>query len=131
MRQPLGGWENGFSPKTINNFRQNTPELVIRDAKRLLNLSDAECDVLRQILLARGVNKWLYCRRLLIELKHELRKTNRNLSSVKGNRELKNFVMQLTGKVRAICHHPRWVEWPPIATASNAAQRVIVRGKNA
>jgi len=73
MRRKLGGWEDGLTPKTINNFRQNSPELIIRDAKNFLGLNDKQCEILKNILLARGVNKWLKARRDIIKFKNEIK----------------------------------------------------------
>jgi len=62
-----------ISEKTIWNFRQNHPELVVRDLQEHFKLSDEDCEVVRRILLARGVNKWLKVRRDLIAFKKQLR----------------------------------------------------------
>ncbi len=74
MHSELGGWEYNLSPDTIYSFRQNSPELIIRDAKRMLHLNDDQLEILRRILLARGVNKWFKARRYIIKLKHAIKK---------------------------------------------------------
>lgn len=133
MRQKLGGWENGLSEKTINNFRQNTPELILEDAERMLDLKPEEIEVLRSILLARGVNKWFKARRDIIRLKNDLRYMIKEVHTYydKTNKEHKerlkmlNFFMSV---IRKICHQQRWVEWPKIRSAKRAEKKVIVKG---
>lgn len=133
-RHPLGGWQLGLSPKTVNNFRQNTPELIIRDAKRMLHLTDAQCETLQQILLARGVNKWFKARRDIIGLKHAIRIIihMRSADYNKRNPEHKAAMRWLTtfqGMLGEICKQPRWVEWPDIADPGKAERRLVVKGR--
>jgi len=136
MRKESGGWENGLTPATINNFRQNSPELVIRDAKQLLNLDKAQCDILKDILLARGINKWLKARRDIIKLKDEIKQEIVELQSIyeKWNpvhKERLKLLNSFRVKLRKICHQKRWVEWPDIATPSKAEKKLIIKGKQA
>ena len=136
MREIMGGWEHGLSPETINNFRQNTPELVIRDARRLLDLDDNDCQVLRQILLARGINKWLKARRDIIRLKEKYKTRIKELAlSYRKYRPEDKIAMRLLQEFRAclrkICHSPRWVEWPEIADASKAEMEISICGPTA
>jgi len=133
MRLMLGGWEHGLTPETINNFRQNSPELIIRDAQILLRLNQEECETLRKILLARGVNKWLKARRDIIKLKNDTRDEIKDLMKIyeKWNPVHKTKIKMLTnflGKVRSICHQKRWVEWPPVADAAKAEKKIVTRG---
>jgi len=92
-----------LTPKTINNERQNHPELVVQDARELLGLDDGRCDVLRMILLRRGVNKWLYARRRFIRLKHRMK-------AQLATATRKDFQHAYEEMVH-ICTLPRWVEW--------------------
>ena len=133
MRGLQGGWEKGLSPETINGFRQNSPELVIRDAKNFLNLDDGQCEVLRKIMLARGINKWLKARRDIIAFKHEIKAEIIELHQVyeKWN-PVHKAVLKVLNKhrhrLRKICHQERWVEWPPIADASKATKKLVIKG---
>jgi hypothetical protein len=152
-RQPLGGWENGLSPKYINNFRQNTPELIIRDARRMLGLSEFQCEVLRSILLARGVNKWLRARLELIQLKNELKAEIRELHlerkwlkvcavfakkllypadyrpQMLTLKERMKVLDRIQSRIQRICHGERWVIWPRgVASPANAKERLHVSG---
>ena len=135
MRQPLGGWENGLSPETINNFRQNSPELVIRDAKEMLGLDDDQCNVLKNILLARGINKWLKARLDIIKLKNDIKDEIVELQKIyqkwnPAHKQTMRILTRVRSDIRAICHQNRWVEWANIASAEKARKRgFIIRGK--
>ena len=132
MRTAEGGWENGLNPSTINNFRQNTPELVIRDARRMLSLNEEQCQILRDILLARGINKWLKARRDIIRYKEKVKESIKYIQSTykkgdvaqKATLQVLNLVRR---DLRIICHQSRWVIWPEIATASKAEKRIEIK----
>ena len=132
MRTAEGGWENGLNPETINNFRQNTPELVIRDARRMLSLNEEQCQILRDILLARGINKWLKARRDIIRYKEKVKESIKYIQSTykkgdvaqKATLQVLNLVRR---DLRIICHQSRWVIWPEIATASKAEKRIEIK----
>jgi uncharacterized protein (UPF0335 family) len=121
------------SPRTIWNFQQNNPELVVKDAKEYLNLNDEQCELLRTILLARGVNKWLKVRRDLIaykkQLKHELKSVGKEAYEIKQqmkangydeklyrqylvDKELHKKLMKIRGDLKALCMTDRWQIWP-------------------
>lgn len=51
------------SEANIWNFRQNNPELVVRDLEKLFNLNEEQKEQVRTVLMARGVNKWFKVRR--------------------------------------------------------------------
>ena len=129
---------NEVSPKTIWNFRQNNPELVVQDAKNAFSLNDSQCETLRIILLARGVNKWLKVRRDLIaykkQIKHMIKQkqadivVNKCLMSktpyksvgfYKLSREglaLKRGLKMLEGvraSLKSLCMTDRWQIWRP------------------
>jgi hypothetical protein len=133
MHSELGGWEYGLSPDTIYSFRQNSPELIIRDAKRMLHLDDDQLEILRRILLARGVNKWFKARRDIIKLRHEIKK---RISELLGCYKKWNPVHKMKlallncfyERLENICHQPRWVEWPPIADPREAEKGLVVKG---
>lgn len=133
MRNELGGWERGLTPQTINSFRQNSPELIIRDARRMLDLNEEQCEILRQIMLARGVNKWLKARRDLIKLNQRLKARIRNLhesynSWDPSQKTALKLLNEFRESLRAICHQPRWVEWPRMGDARKAEKRIVVKG---
>lgn len=134
MHSELGGWEYGLSPDTIYSFRQNSPELIIRDAKRMLHLDDEQLEVLRRILLARGVNKWFKARRDIIKLKHALKMRIREvLSRYKKWNPVHKIELALLNyfyaRLESICHQPRWVEWPPIADSREAEKMLVVKSR--
>jgi len=136
MREPFGGWERGLSPASINNFRQNSPELVVDDARRMLGLDPEQCATLRQILLARGINKWLKARRDIIRLKHDVKGQIKVLLADyqrwnPAHKAMLKALMFWRERLRAICHQPRWVEWPRLRTASKCDGRFVVKSKGA
>lgn len=94
---------------TIWNSRQNHPELVVQDCRKEFNLTDEQCDKLRFILLNRGINKWLYCRRHFIKLKHEIKHCLRIAD--RYNLREKTFLGKLNERMQNIAKTPRWVEW--------------------
>lgn len=60
------------NPRNMWNFRQNHPELVIRDCRKY-GFTETEIRIVRQSLLVRGINKWLKVRRDLIAYKIQVR----------------------------------------------------------
>lgn len=64
------------SPGNIWNYRQNHPELVIKDMADM-GLTPSQLRLLRLSMMARGINKWLKVRRDLIaykkRVKHEVK----------------------------------------------------------
>ena len=111
------------SPRTIWGFRQNHPELVIRDCKEYLGMNDEELEFMRTVLLARGINKWLKVRRDLIaykkQIKHEIKKTyNERLTKEKGSKDylvLKERLKVLNsvrGTLKGLCMTERYQVWP-------------------
>jgi len=104
----------------INNMRQNHPELIVRDLSTYVSP-----DITRQVLLYRGVNKWLRVRRLLIQLKDRWREEIKVLEAkkkqaktdgdIKKYHQLQGAVKALIDcrcQVRALCHSPREVNFP-------------------
>ena len=53
----------------IWNFKQNHPELVIKDCAKYGAMTAYQLSVVRQSMLCRGINKWLKVRRDLIAYK--------------------------------------------------------------
>lgn len=113
------------TPETIENYRQNNPELVIRDAADYLGLSEEECDGLRKILLARGVNKWLKVRRDLIaykkRVKHQIKELHARRMDAKaagryheanGLWHAEKALIQVRADLCRMCKSARWVIWP-------------------
>lgn len=121
------------TPKTIWNFRQNNPELIVDDARQYIGLNEEQCDLLRIILLARGVNKWFKVRRDLIAykkvIKHEIKRIEKEKTLLKEqiktsfdeklyckyliNKELHKKLMQIRSDLKALCMTDRWQLWRP------------------
>ena len=112
-----------MTPTTIWNERQNHPELVVQDCRALLGLTEEQCDVVRRILLRRGVNKWLYARRGLIHLKHWMKERLKDPTRVDFQRAYEWMCHT--------CRGPRWVEWGRRVHRDmrQNEREVIVRGR--
>jgi len=109
------------TPQTIWNFRQNNPELVIRDAKQYLNLDEKQCELLRKILLARGVNKWLKVRRDLIAYKKAIKHDITRIMKIRKSAPPREkaillptlkFAEKVRADLRQLCKTDRWQIWP-------------------
>lgn len=97
-----------ITPTNIWQERQNHPELIVNDARELLGLDDFGADTLRAILLRRGVNKWLYCRVMLIKHKHEMKKLFKLLDP---KSEAYRIAQKMYEPLHRICHMPRYILW--------------------
>ena len=106
-----------LTPKGIWSIEQNKPSLIAAD----LELFGVPKSVTHDILLARGVYKWLSVRRKLIVLKNTWKdRINKTLSSLKDAKRADNAyeVGYLRGylkayeecrkEVRVLCHSDRW-----------------------
>lgn len=105
------------TPENIWLYAQNKPSLVVAD----LAAYGVPEDAVMQILLARGVCKWLSARRDLIKVKdgwkEQIVKCHEELKRCKAARDFKGL-NRVRGKlealnacrkeVRAICHSERW-----------------------
>ncbi len=60
------------TPENIWNYKQNHPELVIKDLKEF-GFTNEACDIVRISMLAKGINKWLKVRRDIIAYKKLMR----------------------------------------------------------
>jgi hypothetical protein len=63
------------TPENIWNYRQNHPELVIEDLRNTNLFSEEQLFLVRQSMMARGINKWLKVRRDLIQYKIAIKKS--------------------------------------------------------
>lgn len=96
---------NEFNEKTIWNTKQNHPELIVNDLVREFGITDKE--KVRKILLKRGVNKWMYVRYKIINLKHRMKEIVKA-----GKISFKQF-LKFYAALRELCNTQRWVEWSP------------------
>jgi len=119
--------------QTIWQSKQNHPELVVEDIKKLFNLSDKECEQIRFILMNRGINKWLYARRLFIKLKHSVKKIRKIAISDYGHKHpLVKEIKKIQEKMQNIAKLPRWIEWGD-HVHKNMKQNekdIIIKGKH-
>lgn len=141
MRHPLSGRsadDISFNPnlhvkgdqlktlthKNIWSERQNNPELVIDDCKREFDFTPEQCDKMREILLRRGVNKWLLARRMFIHLKHEVTDLLRESPEDR-------FLVWLNSRMQGIAKIPRYVIFPETTTQnwSKIEPEIVVVGR--
>ena len=117
------------NPINIVSIRQNNPELIVQDCVNEFGLNGEQADRLRLILLARGVNKWLFARRKFIKLKHEVKELFR--ASIVGSDEHK-FLSWLNQRMQNIAKIPRWVEWPKTTTHNfkNVENKIVIKGRH-
>jgi len=107
------------SKETIWNFSQNKPTLVVKDICE--KYPEVDPEFVYEVLLKRGIFKWLAVRRDLIKLKNiwrdEITKLNNILYEAKKNNESykcnkeKGAIVMLTKcrqSVRKLCHSNRW-----------------------
>jgi len=112
--------------KNINNFRQNKIKYLVRDFAEYGVPEEAT----REILLKRGINKWLANRMAIIDLKDEMKEEIKNTltfmevlkhteicfckNTGKQNEIYREQVGKLKAleeirrKIREICHSTRW-----------------------
>ena len=57
-----------ITKSNIDQYKQNRISLVVKDLEYFVPE-----EVVRKVLLKRGINKWLYCRKKFIELKDDLK----------------------------------------------------------
>ena len=105
--------------KNINNFKQNKIKYLVRDFAEF----GVPEEVTKEILLKRGINKWLANRMAIIHLKDEL------LQYIRDHLALMRIIAMIAGKnsldykemlgkfkatngirerIRKICHSSRW-----------------------
>jgi len=117
-----------LNPTNIVSMRQNNPELVVQDCIREFDLTDKQAERLRLILLARGINKWLFARRKFIKLKHKVKE---RLKCTDTNSEQYQIYQWLNVEMQNIAKTPRWVEFPQTTTHNfkNIESKIVVKGK--
>jgi len=117
-----------MTPENIVSYRQNNPELVIRDCIEEFGFDEKECDRMRLILMARGINKSLLARRKFIALKHEIKEC---MKESKINTVEYKIYSRLNERMQNIAKLPRWVEFPKSITHNlkNIERDIIIKGK--
>lgn len=112
-----------FTPKSIDQFKQNKPSLIVRDilntqATAAFELEEHE---IYEILLRRGVFKWFSVRRKLIKAKEHWKDRLKTaldyqiLSRSTGRwnrvwywRGYRKALEECRADIRRLCHEPRW-----------------------
>jgi len=96
------------TPKNIWNFAQNKPTLIVRDITE--RYPEVDPMFVYEVLLKRGVFKWLSVRRDLIKLKNTWQSQVAELNR-KKTKEEKGFYKALImcrKQVRDLCHSERF-----------------------
>jgi len=106
-----------LSPKTIWNYKQNKPTLIVHDFES----HGVPAEVTYRILLTRGVFKWLSVRRDLIKLKNTWKfRITSTISKIHDAKKQKDYgrlmwlrgylkaYEECRGEIRALCHSERW-----------------------
>lgn len=122
-----------INENTIWSSRQNHPELIVQDCKKEFNLTSEQCDKLRFILMNRGINKWLYCRRLFIKLKHKVKNIRKKVVKDYGHKnELVKYIKKIQEEIQNIAKTPRWVEWGTQVhkKMTQNEKEIIIRGRH-
>lgn len=89
--------------------KQNKPSLIVKDI--IDKYPDINPDFIYEILLKRGVFKWLSVRRDLIKYKDILKNKITKLNRKKTSKE-KGYLVGLEEcrkRIRELCHSERWV----------------------
>lgn len=122
---------NYLNPSTIQSFRQNIPELIVRDCIKEFNLDDEQAEKLRMILMARGVNKWFYVRREFIRLKHYVKEMLKSSEYPYGHKEVHKIIQNIYTKMQKMSRTSRWVKWPNTITHKwkNIEKIIEIKGK--
>jgi len=117
---------NNITEKSINNIRQNKIKYLVRDFAEY----GIPEEITREILLKRGINKWMANRTKIINLKDEMKKEinyslafmkvleHADICFCKNNGKQNEFYREELGrlktleeirkKIRTICHSSRW-----------------------
>ena len=95
--------------KNIWEFKQNKPSLIVKDI--IEKYPNVDSDFIYEVLLKRGVFKWLAVRRDLIKLKDEMRNEITRLCNIKKTYKEKGYlsaIIEYRQKIRKLCHSDRW-----------------------
>jgi hypothetical protein len=106
-------------PENIWEFRQNKIRLVLRDARDLLGMNPKQLAGLANILVSRGICKWMRNRSLFIWLKEdwkdEIKRLNEEIKTYpRGSAKRAHIAGELAAlnrcreAVRGICKSERW-----------------------
>jgi hypothetical protein len=96
------------TPKNIWNFAQNKPTLIVKDLVAIYPQIDP--NIVYEILLRRGVFKWLAVRRDIIKYKNELKIEITRLNRKKSQKEkgYHKALIECMLRIRKLCHSDRF-----------------------
>ena len=118
-----------LSPSNIWNYRQNHPELVIKDCKEH-GFTEEQLEIVRKSMLCRGINKWLKVRRDLIAykklVKHEIRALVNEITLIK--QELKESYVPVSAVLKDKTLLKKWSHTNQLITKLNI-KRALLKDK--
>lgn len=99
---------NKVTSKNIWNFAQNKPTLIVEDIVR--KYPNVDPNFVYEVLLKRGIFKWLAVRRDLIKLKNEWKNEITKLNRKKTLKEKGYYhaLLKCRAQVRKLCHSERF-----------------------
>ena len=117
-----------INEKTIWSCKQNHPELVIQDCVKEFSLTEDQQEKLRCILRDRGINKWLYARRLFIKLKHEIKERLKT----EDDKRIKKIYAHINERMQNIARMPRYIVWGRVVhkTWKNNEKEIVIKGRH-
>ena len=123
---------NYLNERTIQSFRQNIPEIIVQDCIKEFNFDDEQAEKLRIILMARGVNKWMFIRREFIRLKHQVKEMLKNKEGIYGDIRVHRMIERIYIKMQNMAKTSRWVEWPNTVTHkwSRIEKDIKIKGRH-
>lgn len=94
--------------ENIWNFAQNKPSLVVKDI--IEKYPNVDPDFVYEVLLRRGIFKWLAVRRELIKLKNTWKEeiTNLNRKKTKEEKGYYKALLKCRADIRKLCHSDRF-----------------------
>ena len=89
-----------ITQSNINQYKQNKISLIVKDLEYFVPE-----EVVRKVMLKRGVNKWLHCRKKFIELKNDLKfEVTKILKEMKYVKALKKDISLELGRSMTDSH---------------------------
>ena len=123
---------DNINPYNIQSYRQNIPELIVRDCIREFNLDEEQAERLRIILLARGTSKWFFARREFIRLKHQVKEMLKSNQYPYNDKKVHRVVQKIYVRMQNIAKLPRWIWWPITITHKwkKIEEKIIIKGRH-
>ncbi len=121
-----------IDPYNIQSYRQNIPELIVRDCIREFDFNEQQAEMMRVILLARGVNKWFYARREFVRLRHQVKEMLKSGEHPYNERDVHKVIENIYVRMQKIAKLPRWIWWPITITHKwkKIENKIVIKGRH-